>query len=54
VHLGQNVLAEGLGDPSNIVSDGSIRYQRDTHWKMSAEPPADSMPFFSASAMVLM
>jgi hypothetical protein len=54
VHLGQNFLAEGLGDPSPVVSSSPVRGHDQTHWKTSAEPPADSMPFFSASARVLM
>lgn len=52
VHLDQNIVGEGLGDPSEAVSNTLFNKWNSLgmYWKMSAFPPADSMPFFSASA----
>lgn len=52
MHLDENIVREGLGDPSDAVSNllSVELIQSRTYWKTSALPPAASMPFFSASA----
>lgn len=56
VHLAEDFVVQGLGDPRNFdVSQETWENESGrTDWKISAWPPADSMPFFSASARALM
>jgi hypothetical protein len=62
VHLGEDLLGEGLFNPGMGISRGTQRAEsysgggfnvvcvEGTYWKSFAVPPASSMPFFSASA----
>ena len=56
VHLLKDVLRESLGNPAYrpLVSEcyGWHRTIGGTHWKMVADPPADSTPAFTPSATI--
>lgn len=58
VHLAENLVRQGLSDPYPCLSaqkfHGDSGAPASTYWKMSALPPAASMPAFSASASCLM
>lgn len=56
VHQGEDILRKSLLDPvvSSSASDMVARFYYATYWKISAFPPAASIPFFSASASLTM
>jgi hypothetical protein len=57
MHLGEDILGKGFGDPNMATSEMvclESNLREPTNWNTSAEPPAFSTPFFTASAIVLM